>query len=716
MFGILIVGMSTGKPETLLYGTDYNGDACADKMTYFPRMNQDIIEATKKNANLMKTDFYGICSEQCPEMGTYICTYEKQKAFDNAGLKGAALKQAQKAATDPWFSNGPCWHVDFASSTVMFRCFPKKNESSVQTQVCVDQETGFSYSPSSPTECNPSGAVSPIFVNGITVAPGKCAHYDVKTKNSVTTYTPNENCRTTETTTLTVARGATADNPLIDQLQETAAIVGAFAGDLEKTIVEIMMIGGALALVLGVVWLLLLKYCASCIVWTTLSAVVGSMAAASLYCSYLGGMLGTQFQVVLSKYEIIDPGVIAAQNQKQRNQAEYEILAYLLWIATFILLVIVIFLRTKVKITIGIIREASRSLQAMPLLIVWPFLPFIFAILLFVYFCGVSALVYSAGHVSLSDLGSITGNITGYSVNVTDLTMSEFVPNNAKEVMLWYHLFGFLWFNSLINAVSMCTVAGAVSAYYWSRTKKTGALVEGHMGKRPIGTALYCCFRYHFGSLAFGSMIVAIVQFIRAVLMYIDYQTKNLQKSNILIKIFMKVVQCCMWCLEKVVKYVSKNAYILVAMRGKSFCASTFNAFGIIFSNLSQVGLLAATTNILLLLVRVTISVGCGFLMLALVDTPAYNAGGDKELTAPLLPVVVVFFLAYTVASIFMNAYGLAIDTILLCFCEDKKANKPGEYFMSEELQKCIPGFKKGNVQKKKEKEDDGSSSSDDES
>ena len=102
--------------------------------------------------------------------------------------------------------------------------------------------------------------------------------------------------------------------------------------------------------------------------------------------------------------------------------------------------------------------------------------------------------------------------------------------------------------------------------------------------------------------------------------------------------------------------------------------------------------------------------------MLALVDTPAYNAGGDKELTAPLLPVVVVFFLAYTVASIFMNAYGLAIDTILLCFCEDKKANKPGEYFMSEELQKCIPGFKKGNVQKKKEKEDDGSSSSDDES
>ena len=43
------------------------------------------------------------------------------------------------------------------------------------------------------------------------------------------------------------------------------------------------------------------------------------------------------------------------------------------------------------------------------------------------------------------------------------------------------------------------------------------------------------------------------------------------------------------------------------------------------------------------------------------------------ELSAPLLPVLVVLLLAYTVSTIFLNAFGLAIDTILLCFCEDKK-------------------------------------------
>jgi choline transporter-like protein 2/4/5 len=54
-----------------------------------------------------------------------------------------------------------------------------------------------------------------------------------------------------------------------------------------------------------------------------------------------------------------------------------------------------------------------------------------------------------------------------------------------------------------------------------------------------------------------------------------------------------------------------------------------------------------------------------------------YQNGGDKELSAPLLPVLFVLFLAYTVSTIFLNAYGLAIDTILLCFCEDKKVRSP---------------------------------------
>ena len=52
--------------------------------------------------------------------------------------------------------------------------------------------------------------------------------------------------------------------------------------------------------------------------------------------------------------------------------------------------------------------------------------------------------------------------------------VNRYEGSNAMQYLLWYHLFGFLWTNALIDAISMCTVAGAVSAYYWAKQKKTG--------------------------------------------------------------------------------------------------------------------------------------------------------------------------------------------------------------------------------------------------
>ena len=58
--------------------------------------------------------------------------------------------------------------------------------------------------------------------------------------------------------------------------------------------------------------------------------------------------------------------------------------------------------------------------------------------------------------------------------------------------------------------------------------------------------------RRHIGSMAFGSLIVALVQLVRAIMAYIDSQTKELQANNVLAKVLMKVVQCLLWCFEQV--------------------------------------------------------------------------------------------------------------------------------------------------------------------
>jgi hypothetical protein len=40
------------------------------------------------------------------------------------------------------------------------------------------------------------------------------------------------------------------------------------------------------------------------------------------------------------------------------------------------------------------------------------------------------------------------------------------------------------------------------------------------------------------------------------------------------VKFFMCCIKYCMWYLEKVLKFINRNAYILVAVKGYSYCYS----------------------------------------------------------------------------------------------------------------------------------------------
>lgn len=68
--------------------------------------------------------------------------------------------------------------------------------------------------------------------------------------------------------------------------------------------------------------------------------------------------------------------------------------------------------------------------------------------------------------------------------------------------------------------------------------------------------------RYHFGSLAFGSLIIAIIQFFRFLL---EQFVQNVKKSKNKLALYItNCMRCCLACIEKFVKYLTANAYIEV--------------------------------------------------------------------------------------------------------------------------------------------------------
>ena len=54
-----------------------------------------------------------------------------------------------------------------------------------------------------------------------------------------------------------------------------------------------------------------------------------------------------------------------------------------------------------------------------------------------------------------------------------------------------------------------CMFAGAVGSFYWAGGNKE------KMPAFPVGAAMWNTFIYHLGSIAFGSLIIAILQFVR---------------------------------------------------------------------------------------------------------------------------------------------------------------------------------------------------------
>ena len=80
--------------------------------------------------------------------------------------------------------------------------------------------------------------------------------------------------------------------------------------------------------------------------------------------------------------------------------------------------------------------------------------------------------------------------------------------------------------------------------------------------------------RFHSGSLAFGALIIALVQLARAILGYIQKKLKG--RAGKVAQCILCCMQCCLWCLEKILKYINRQAYIEVSSMPVNSCTQCF--------------------------------------------------------------------------------------------------------------------------------------------
>jgi choline transporter-like protein 2/4/5 len=194
--------------------------------------------------------------------------------------------------------------------------------------------------------------------------------------------------------------------------------------------------------------------------------------------------------------------------------------------------------------------------------------------------------------------------------------------------------------------------------------------------------------RWHTGSLAFGALIIAIIQFIRIVLAYMQKKLKG-YGDNSVAQFFLKCLGCCFWCLEKIFKYINKNAYILIAVYGYHFCKACCRAFNLLMRNILRVFVLNSITTFIFFMSQLLIIGITGLVAFLVFD----SIRESEELNYYLIPVILLALFAFFISWAFFSVYDMAVDTLFLCFLEDLERNdgspeKP--YYMAKGLRNVL--------------------------
>jgi len=140
-------------------------------------------------------------------------------------------------------------------------------------------------------------------------------------------------------------------------------------------------------------------------------------------------------------------------------------------------------------------------------------------------------------------------------------------------VRFYYFVFATLWSNALLQAITTFVIASSCCMWYYSH----GPAHDLHL---PVLRSFGRSIRYHLGSLAFGSLLLAIVQFIQFAFEVIKKQIDHSGAGNNRIAEYTtNCIRCCLACLERIVQFINKMAYILIALKGGNFCTSAKEGF-----------------------------------------------------------------------------------------------------------------------------------------
>ncbi|TKY66544.1 Choline transporter protein 2 [Spatholobus suberectus] len=341
---------------------------------------------------------------------------------------------------------------------------------------------------------------------------------------------------------------------------------------------------------------------------------------------------------------------------------------------TFIMVVAILTSIAIVRRILMATSVAAKVIGEVQAVIIFPLIPYGILAVFYMFWISAALHLFSSGQVVQNNCNAncCTYDLVAKRVNCDRCCGYSIHYTPHIGVAILFHLFGCYWATQFFIACSSTVIAGSVASYYWA-----GGETSPEIPFLSVFSSMKRLMRYSLGSVALGSLIVSFVESIRFLLEAIRRKLKvsSHGHDSCLGKAAYQSSQCFLRCIEWTIKSVNRNAYIMIAITGKSFFIASSIATELIMNNILKIGRLNVIGDVILFLGKLCVGLSSALFAFLMLDTHKYRSAHNKT-SSPLLPVVVCWVLGYIVATLFFAVVEMSIDTIVLSFCQDSEEHQ----------------------------------------
>jgi hypothetical protein len=422
-----------------------------------------------------------------------------------------------------------------------------------------------------------------------------------------------------------------------------------------------------------------------------LAPIVGMWAAASLIIGFLwiallrcAAPLIVYLSVILVPIVVVLIGIglwLYGENAFlfQDHENSNRICAIVCFGIAFILVVIIIFLWSRLKAAVQIVRIAARALGSNLTSLAAPFL----SLLILAVFWGI-VITSCAFNYSAAKFAIVEKSVGDDEGAQTRPYLSFEFDRNLQYVLVFHVVY--LLFIS-------------VHVYFTNYSAQSSAIVDWYF-LEDKGSRCNCRCLYGFrlaltkglGPIALSSLVMTPIYVLILICEYLDQKSK-MQPDAIpaLVKFLIKCMKCCLYCFEKFMRYLNKVLLTVSQIYNTSWWRSAKITIDVLLSDAVMTAVMTGVTTFVIFLSKVVVA------GLATIGFICYLTYIGDETAGWVFPAFIVFFLGFIVAAFILGMFTNFIDIIFVCYQADCDITNSGcirPLYISEEMGTLVDDLK----------------------